>query len=88
MGGKNRTITVSRIGAGTMEQFPQNTSRRLRPRERVIWWKRVPGGASVYPVRAIVLMTTAKRVKIQAEDDSCAVQRSHVSGLTMPIAVC
>ena len=58
-----------------MAQFPQDTSPRLRPGERVIWWKRLPGGAYAYPVRASVLTTTAKRVKIEAEDDSRVVIR-------------
>ena len=58
-----------------MEEFLQDTSTRLRPGEGVIWWKRLPGGAYVYPVRAIVLTTTAKRVKIEAEDDGRVVSR-------------
>jgi hypothetical protein len=60
-----------------MKQFPANTSTstRLRPGARVIWWKRIPGGAYVYPVRAIVLTTTAKRVKIEAKDDGRVVIR-------------
>jgi hypothetical protein len=35
----------------------------------VIWWKRIPGGEYVYPVPAVVLAMTAKRVKIEADDD-------------------
>jgi hypothetical protein len=37
--------------------------------EQVIWWKRIPGGNYVYPVSAKVLAVTAKRVKIEADDD-------------------
>ena len=35
----------------------------------------MPGGASVYPVQATVLALTAKRVKIEAEDDGGIVVR-------------
>jgi len=41
----------------------------LQPGDNVIWWKRIPGGDYVYPVEAIVLALTAKRVKIEADDD-------------------
>jgi len=41
----------------------------LQPGDKVIWWKRIPGGDYVYPVQAIVLALTAKRVKIEADDD-------------------
>ena len=37
--------------------------------DQVIWWKRVPGGDYVFPVSAKVLALTAKRVKIEADDD-------------------
>ena len=35
----------------------------------MLWWKRIPGGDYVYPVPATVLALTAKRVKIEADDD-------------------
>ena len=41
----------------------------LKPGDRVIWWKRIPGGDYVYPVQATVLALTAKRVKIAVRDD-------------------
>jgi len=47
----------------------------LKPGDRVIWWKRIPGGDYVYPVEATVLALTAKRVKIEAEDDGDIVVR-------------
>ena len=72
---KNQNISVSGKSTGTMEPFPQHTSTRLRPGEWVIWWKRIPGGVYVYPVRAMVLTTTAKRIKIEAEDDGRIVIR-------------
>ena len=37
--------------------------------EQVIWLKRIPGGDYVYPVSAKVLAVTAKRVKIEADDE-------------------
>ena len=40
-----------------------------KPGDRVIWWKRMPGGDYVYPVQATVLALTEKRVKIEADDD-------------------
>src|SRR5881392_33631 len=47
----------------------------LKPGDRVIWWKRIPGGDYVYPVQAIGLSWTAKRVKIEADDDGDSVVR-------------
>jgi len=47
----------------------------LKPGDRVIWWKRIPGGDYVYPVQATVLAVTAKRVKIEADDDGDIVIR-------------
>jgi hypothetical protein len=61
-----------------MVRCPQNTSKMLRPGERVMWWKRIPGGEYVYPVHAAVLTVltmTAKRVKIEADDDGERVMR-------------
>jgi hypothetical protein len=72
--GEPNTLRSERA-AETMKEFLQDTSTRLRPGERVMWWKRLPGGAYVYPVRAIVLTATAKRVKIEAEDDGPVVIR-------------
>ena len=40
-----------------------------QPGDKVIWWKRIPGGDYVYPVPATVLAVTAKRVNIAADDD-------------------
>jgi hypothetical protein len=52
-----------------------NASETFKPGEEVIWWKRIPGGEYVYPVSAKVLATTAKRVKIDADDDGQIVIR-------------
>lgn len=41
----------------------------LKIGEKVVWWKRIPGGDYVYPVSGKVLGFTAKRVKIEANDD-------------------
>src|SRR5215471_7104136 len=54
---------VARVLEGTSEHAA------LKPGDKVIWWKRIPGDDSVYPVQAIVLALTAKRVKIEADDD-------------------
>jgi hypothetical protein len=48
-----------------MVRCPQHTSHRFRPGERVIWWKRIPGGEYVYPVH--VTMT-----------DRCQYERSTI----------
>jgi hypothetical protein len=50
-------------------------SEALQPGDKVIWWKRIPGGDYVYPVQATVLALTAKRVKIEADDDGDIVIR-------------
>ena len=47
----------------------------LKPGDSVIWWKRIPGGYYVYPVQVTVLALTAKRVKIEADDDGDTVVR-------------
>ena len=47
----------------------------FEPGEKVIWWKRIPGGEYVYPVIAEVLATPTKRVKIEANDDGQIVIR-------------
>ena len=43
--------------------------------DQVIWWKCVPGGDYVFPVSATVLALTAKRVKIEADDEDGIVIR-------------
>lgn len=40
-----------------------------------MWLKRLPGGDYVYPVNATVLASTAKRVRIEADDDGRVVIR-------------
>jgi hypothetical protein len=47
----------------------------LQPGDTVIWWKRIPGGDYVYPVKATILALTAKRIKIDADDDGQRVIR-------------
>ena len=47
----------------------------LKPGDKVIWWKRIPGGNYVYPVQATVRALTEKRVKIEADDDGDIVIR-------------
>ena len=47
----------------------------LQPGDKVTWWKRMAGGDYVSPVQATVLALTAKRVKIEADDDGEVVIR-------------
>ncbi len=51
------------------------TKANFKPGDKVIWWKRIPGGEYVYPVRAVVVATTARRIKIQGDDDGRDVVR-------------
>jgi len=53
-----------------MKKAPQP----LEVGDQVIWWKRVFGGY-VFPVSAKVLALTAKRVKIEADDEDGIVIR-------------
>ncbi len=53
----------------------KTVQRIWKPGDHVIWWKRVPGGDYVYPVSATVLAVTAKRVRIEADDDGQIVIR-------------
>jgi hypothetical protein len=48
---------------------------QLKLGDKVIWWKRIPGGDYVYPVAATILGITAKRVRIEADDDGQVVIR-------------
>jgi hypothetical protein len=59
--------------ARVLEGASENTA--LKPGDKVIWWKRIPGGDYVYPVQATVLAHTEKRVKIEADDDGEIVMR-------------
>jgi len=49
--------------ARVLEGASENAA--LKPGDRVIWWKRIPGGDYVYPVQATVLTLTAKRVRLR-----------------------
>src|SRR2546426_4368504 len=60
-------VTCRRKVARVLEGASENAA--LKPGDRMIWWKRVPGGDYVYPVQATVLALTEKRVKIEADDD-------------------
>ena len=51
------------------------SSKAFQPGDRVIWWKQAPGGDHVLPVLATVISITAKRVKIDAEDEEGRVIR-------------
>jgi Calcium binding len=47
----------------------------FKPGDRVVWWKQTPGGDYVFPVLSTVLAVTAKRIKIEAEDEEGKVIR-------------
>ena len=47
----------------------EKTDQPFKVDEQVIWRKRIPGGNYVCPVSAKILAVTAKRVKIEADDD-------------------
>jgi hypothetical protein len=64
---RGRCVTCRGKVARVLEGAPVHEA--LQPGDRVIWWKRIPGGDYVYPVHATVLAVTAKRVKIAADDD-------------------
>ena len=44
-------------------------SNDFKPGDKVVWLKRIPGGDYVYPVSAVVISVTARRIKIEADDD-------------------
>jgi hypothetical protein len=52
-----------------------HTRKTYKEGDKVIWLKRIPGGDYVYPVSATVLAVTAKRIKIEADDDGQIVIR-------------
>jgi len=53
----------------------ESSKELLKPGDTVIWWKQLPGGDYVYPVKATVVAITGKRVKIEAEDEGQIVTR-------------
>ena len=62
------TATIIMSEKGSNEEY-------LKPGDTVVWWKQLPGGDYVYPVKATVVAITAKRVKIEAEDEGQIVTR-------------
>src|SRR4051812_31729104 len=61
-------------------RFATATSKPFKPGDRVVWWKQTPGGGHVEPVLSTVLAVTAKRVKIEAEDEEGKVIRHVLPG--------
>jgi hypothetical protein len=49
--------------------FKHPAGQKFRPGDKVVWLKSIPGGPYVYPVRALVRAITAKRIKIEADND-------------------
>ena len=60
-------VTCREKVARVLEGVPVNEA--LQPGDKVTWWKRMAGGDYVSPVQATVLALTAKRVKIEADDE-------------------
>jgi len=48
---------------------------QFRLGDSAIWWKRIPGGTYVYPIKVTVLAVTPKRVKVTGDDDGRSVTR-------------
>jgi hypothetical protein len=53
----------------------QHNHKEFKAGDKVIWLKRIPGGDYVFPVAATVSAVTAKRIKIEADDDGQIVVR-------------
>src|SRR3954447_20687908 len=67
---RSRTGAVHRPGiAAPFVRRPAVPSKPFKPGDRVVWFKQTPGGGYVFPVLSTVLAVTAKRVKIDAEDE-------------------
>ncbi len=48
---------------------------QFQPGDVAIWWKHIPGGPYVYPIKVTVLAVTPKRVKVAGDDDGTYVTR-------------
>jgi len=64
-----RQETAPHRDAEPINEALQPVNEALQPGDKVTWWKRMAGGDYVSPVQATVLALTAKRVKIEADDD-------------------
>jgi len=58
-----------------MSKTAMQQGHQFHPGDVAIWWKRIPGGPYVYPIKVTVLAVTSKRVKVAAEDDGTYVTR-------------
>jgi hypothetical protein len=59
----------------TRMECPEVSTETFKPGDRVVWWKQTPGGDYVFPILSTVLAVTAKRIKIEAEDEDGKVIR-------------
>ena len=53
----------------------KHDNKKFKAGDKVIWLKRIPGGDYVFPVAATIVAVTAKRIKIEADDDGQIVVR-------------
>jgi len=58
-----------------MSRATTRQGQQLQPGDLAIWWKRIPGGLYVYPIKVTVLAVTPKRVKVAGDDDGAYVTR-------------
>ena len=58
-----------------MSQAATQQPHQFQPGDVAIWWKRIPGGPYVYPIKVTVLAVTPKRVKVAGDDDGTFVTR-------------
>jgi hypothetical protein len=58
-----------------MSKATTRQPQQFQPGDLAIWWKRIGGGAYVYPIKVTVLAVTPKRVKVAGDDDGAYVTR-------------
>ena len=58
-----------------MSKTATQQGHQFQPGDVAIWWKRIPGGPYVYPIKVTVLAVTPKRVKVAGDDDGRYVTR-------------
>jgi hypothetical protein len=52
-----------------MNKAAPRQAHQFQPGDVAIWWKRIPGGPYVYPIKVTILAVTPKRVKVAGDDD-------------------
>ena len=74
-GQRSRPSLSIHPGETTRIEVTCRATETFKPGDRVVWWKQTPGGDYVFPVLSTVLAVTAKRIKIEAEDEEGKVIR-------------